>query len=131
MGLAFSEPLEQLCLAILVVFAAAGGIARAAQKHFGPPRRPRRRAPAKPASTSKRRKHKPVPEAPRPEPVANSRVPQDSREENKQTSARQDSRTLVDGIDLADIVDIDLEPMPGPWREVEPRRRKRVDNAAA
>jgi len=84
------------------------------------------------ASTSKRRKYKPTPVAPRPETVVEAcvSIPPPAAEEVEKTGAQPDGRTLLDGIDLAQIVDLDLEPAPGPWQEVEPRRRKRADAAA-
>ena len=51
MGLAFSEPLEQLCLIVFLVFAVAAGVAQTAQRPRGATNGPRRPAPAKAAST--------------------------------------------------------------------------------
>lgn len=130
MGLAFSEPLEQLCLIVFLVFTVAAGVAQTAHRPRGATNGPRRPAPAKAASTSKRRKHKPPPAA-----LPSERVVKDCAAspptiaELRETGAQPDGRTLVDGVDLADIVDVDLEPVPEPWQEVEPRRRKRADAA--
>ena len=45
---------------------------------------------------------------------------------SKATGEQPDGRTLVDGVDLADIVDVDLEPpQHTDWEPVAaPRRRK-------
>ena len=53
--------------------------------------------------------------------------------ERARTGEQPDGRTLVDGVDLADIVDVDLEPpQHTDWEPVAaPRRRKGKGSGAS
>ena len=150
MGLTFSEPLEKVFGGIVVVFCAAAAVTYRAQRRR-PPAKAKRRAGAARPSSAKRKKGasaKPPPDDARasagapaapPAPTADqatSPTPparREAAEESKATGEQPDGRTLVDGVDLADIVDVDLEPpQHTDWEPVAaPRRRKGKGSGAS
>jgi len=133
MGITFSEPLEKVFGGLVVVFCAAACVTYRAQRRR-PPAPKRRAAAARPGSARRKRaarpERAPAPAAhaapAEPAPPARRGGAGSPAEESKATGEQPDGRTLVDGVDLADIVDLDLEPpQHTDWEPVSaPRRRK-------
>ena len=123
MGITFSEPLEKLCLGVFVVFMTAAmttgvqPLGGSGVKH-----KPTARAKKKSASRSP----EPMQTAAVDAPVAIAAPPPSEAGAPLLETTREhaDGRIVVDGVDLVDIVDVDLEPRThDDWKPVTVRSR--------
>ena len=117
MGVTFSEPLEKLCLGVFVVFVMAAAVTSCVQRLGAAG------AKRKPAARRKKKSPSRSPEPQAAPPVAAAAT---AAAAGACADVRTDGRIVVDGVDLADIVDVDVEPRTHEdWRPVAVRGRHR------